>query len=110
MKDTKTELDPNKKYALRRIRIFLSVLTYATAILALLCLVGIIVCVLMLNFGERTKNEELILYILSGSFAGGAALMALFTYLFSKCTGKASERDLDYRERLDGAESFFVGD
>lgn len=105
-----TELNPNKKFALRRARVFTGVLTYAVAILALLCLIGIIVTVLMLNFGERTESEESLLYVLSGAFAGGAAFMALLTFLFSKSTSKIAAKELDYRERLDGEESFFVGE
>lgn len=96
--------------SLRRTRIFLSVLTFASAILAILSLIGIIVAVLMLNFGEQSDRKDLILYILTGSFAGGAALFALLSWLFSKLTGGASERELDCRERLFGEESFFVGE
>lgn len=108
--DTTETLNPNKKGAMRRIRIFDAVLTYAAAILALGCLIGIIACVLMLNFGERSEGELTVLYILTGSFAGGAAVFALLTVLFSKVMSRAAQRELDFRERLDGEESFFVGD
>lgn len=111
MKDGKTEIpDERGKAAKKRIRIFDTVLTYVSAAFALACLIGIVVSVLMLNFGEQYEKKTLILYILTGSFAGGAALFALLTYLFSKLMSSAAERELDYRERLDGEESFFVGE
>ncbi len=108
---TNASLTEKKRIAaLCRMRIFLSVLTFAAAILAILSLIGIIVAVLMLNFGEPSERRNLILYILTGAFAGGAALFALFAWLFSKLTGGVSEKELDARERLFGEESFFVGD
>lgn len=111
MKADKTETrNENRKAALRRIRIFDAALTYISAALAIGCLIGIVVSVLMLNFGESSDYKNLVLYILTGSFAGGAALFALLTYLFSKLMSAAAERELDYRERLDGEESFFVGE
>ena len=111
MKEQKTQvLNEKQKGKFRRVRIFYAVLTYAAAILAVLCLIGIVVSVLMLNIGERDERAELILYILSGSFAGGAALMALCTYLFAKLMSAASFKELDCRERLDSEESFFVGE
>ena len=111
MKEQKTQvLDEKRKGTLKRVRIFYAVLTYAAAILAVLCLIGIIVSVLMLNIGERDERAELILYILSGAFAGGAALMALCTYLLAKLMSLASVKELDFRERLDSEESFFVGE
>ena len=109
MKDTEA-LDESRISAFKRKRVFCAVLTYASAILALACLIGIIVSVLMLNFGTRSERKDLILYILTGVFVGGAALFALLTYLFSKLMSKAAERELDFRERLDSEESFFVGE
>ncbi|MDE6410971.1 MAG: hypothetical protein K2L02_00345 [Clostridia bacterium] len=109
MKDTFV-LDEKRKASFKRTRVFCAVLTYAFAILALACLIGIVVSVLMLNFGARSERKDLILYILSGSFAGGAGLFALSTYLFSKLTSAVSQKELDFRERLDSEESFFVGE
>lgn len=109
MEDTKVP-DEKQKASFKHKRVFCAVLTYASAILALACLIGIVVSVLMLNFGARSERKDLILYILSGSFAGGAGLFALCTYLFSKLTSAVSQKELDFRERLDGEESFFVGE
>ncbi len=99
-----------KKKALKTTRVFYSAVTYIAAVLAIACLIGIVVAVFMLNFGARSVEKDNLLYILSGSFAGGAALAALLTYLFSKLTTAAAARELDFRERLDGEESFFVGE
>ena len=111
MKEEKTEaLNEKGKAALHRTRVFVTVLTYAAAILAIACLIGIIVSILMLNFGVRSERKDLILYILTGAFAGGAALMALCTFLLSRLMNVVSEKEFDYRERLDGEESFFVGE
>ena len=60
MKNTK-DLDESRKAAFKRKRIFCAVLTYASAILALVCLIGIILGVLMLNFGTRSAHKDLIL-------------------------------------------------
>ncbi len=106
----KKELDPNRKAAYRRSRIFAAVLTYSAGILALACMIGIVVAVLMLNFGTSSERRDLILYILAGAFAGGTVLFALCTVLFSKYMNAAAARELDFRERLDGEESFFVGE
>ena len=111
MADT-TNIVPDKKQlgTFKRTRIFYTVLAYAAAILAVLCLIGLIVSVLMLNIGEKSAQRDFILYVLTGSFVGGAAVMAGCTYLLTKLTGSALNKELDFRERLDGEESFFVGE
>lgn len=109
MKNTEA-LDESRKSAYKRKRIFCAVLTYASAILALACLIGIIVSVLMLNFGTRSAHKDFILYVLTGACVGGAALFALLTYLLSKLMNAVAQKELDFRERLDGEESFFVGE
>ena len=111
MEDTNNNIpDGSKKGAYKLGRIVTAILTYSAAVLAVLCLIGIVVSVLMLNFGKESEARNTLLYILSGSFAGGAALMALSTYLLSKLMNAAALKELDYRERLDGEESFFVGE
>lgn len=110
MKKKRESVPEKEKAAKKRVRVFAATLTYVSAAVALASLIGIVVSVLMLNFGERSDRENLILYILTGSFAGGAALFALFTYLFSRFMNVAAEKELDFRELLDGEESFFVGE
>ena len=111
MKEQNTQIpSEQQRDQQKRLRIFYTVLMYAASILAVACLIGILVSVLMLNFGSRSAHKDLVLYILSGSFAGGAAVMALCTFLFTKLINSASQKELDIRERLDSEESFFVGD
>ena len=96
--------------AFKRKRIFATVVTYAAAILAVLCLIGLVVSVLMLNIGEKNAQRDFILYVLTGCFVGGAVGMAACTYFLAKLMSRASYKELDFRERLDGEESFFVGE
>ena len=73
MEDETTKVIKAKTAAsLKRIRVFYAVLMYTAAILAIACLIGIVVGVLILNFSARTEQKTLLLYILTGSFAGGA--------------------------------------
>ena len=97
------------KAAHRRTRVFVAVLVYACAFLAIGCLIGIIVAVMILNFG-KSANRETLSYILLGSFAGGAAIFGLAAFFLSKALTAAAARELDFRERCDGEESFFVGE
>ena len=110
MKEIKQHPDEGQRAPLKRKRIFFTVMMYASSILAIACLLGILVSVLILNFSAHSAKRELLLYILTGALAGGAALMALCTYLFSRAIGAVSYKELDLRERLDGEESFFVGE
>ena len=103
-------LDEEQKAPLRRKRIFYSVLMYGASILAVLCLLGVLVSVMILNFSAHNASKELLLYSLAGAFVGGAALMALCTYLMSRLISAVSLKELDLRERLDDEESFFVGE
>lgn len=80
------------------------------AILAVLSLIGALVCLVLTETGERSGNAKTLLYILAGSFTGGAVLFALFALWFSKLSQNAYSAELDYRERCDGENSFFVGD
>ncbi len=99
-----------RKNSLKRTRIFCGVLVYICAVLAIGCLIGIVVAVMMLNFGARTTARDTLCYILLGAFVGGAALSALCAYLLSKLLTAASVRELDFRERVDSEESFFAGE
>ena len=110
MEEATKVIDEQEVASLRRIRIFEAVLMYTAAILAIACLIGIVVDVLILNFGERSAARDMTLYILTGSFAGGAIVMALSAFLFSRLVSSASRKELDARERLFGEESFFVGE
>jgi len=105
-----SSVNAKRKNSLKRTRIFCGVLVYACAILAIGCLIGIVVAVMMLNFGARTAARDTLCYILLGAFVGGAGLSALCTYLMSKALTACSVRELDFRERADSEESFFAGE
>lgn len=99
-----------KKASLKRARIARNVVIYTFAILAVLCLIGLLVAVIMLNVGERAAPKDLILYILTGSFAGGGVVFAFAAVGISRLAAAALLREYDFRERCDGEDSFFVGD
>lgn len=77
------------------------------AVLALLSLIGLVVCIIMLGFG--TQREALVA-ALTGGFASGTVLFGLAGYLFMLLAGRASSRYYDELERADGENSFFIGD
>lgn len=85
-------------------------LAFITAILAILCMIGLIVCIVLTELGERSAAEKTLLYILVGSFAGGAVLFAVAAFLLSKLSQTIYLNELDFRERCDGENSFFVGE
>lgn len=99
-----------RKAALTRRRKAIGYGAFAVAILAVLCLVGALVCLVLTEAGERPDEVKTLLYILAGSFAGGAVLLGLLAFAFSKRSGAVYSAELDYRERCDGENSFFVGD
>ena len=80
------------------------------AVLAVLLMVGVVVLVLVLELKERSEEMRRLLYILTGSFAGGAVASALLGFLFGRLSQKAYERERDFLELCDGENSFFVGE
>ena len=80
------------------------------AIAAIACLVGVLVVVIMLETGESTPARDTLLYILAGSFAGGALLFAGGALLFGRLAQEATLTHRDFAERCCGENCFFVGD
>ena len=106
-----TEADKLKKRkSLTASRKALSTCCFVCALLAILLLVGTLVTLFMAELGEHAKETETLLYILSGSFLGGAVLMAGLAVLLSKVAQNALMRELDFIERCDSENSFFVGE
>lgn len=97
----------SRKKAYKRNRVFLSVLTFLGAGLAIACLIGLLVAIILLNIKEDQRTLWL---ILSGSFLGGAVLFALGAFGIEKLSYALSVKELDFRERCDGEHSFFVGE
>lgn len=97
----------SRKKAYKRKRVFLSVLTFLVAGLAVACLIGLLVAVILVNFKEENRTLYL---ILAGAFAGGAALFALAAFGAEKLSTAFAVKELDFRERCDSERSFFVGE
>ena len=80
------------------------------AIAAIACLVGVLVVVIMMETGSPDADRELLLYILTGCFAGGAVVFAAGAVLFGKLAQEATRTHLDFVERCCGDKCFFVGE
>lgn len=87
-----------------------SAFCFIFALLAILCLVGTLITLFMAELGNHAAATKTLLYILSGSFLGGAIAAAFLGVLLSKIAQNALSRELDYLERCDGENSFFVGE
>ena len=76
-------------------------------VLALLCMAGLVVSLIMFGLG----NEQMFLLgILSGAFTGGAALFGAAGFFAVKRGELWLARERDALERSDGEESFFIGE
>lgn len=102
------EAQQKKCASLRRTDLFLSVCVILFAGLAVLLALGVFVAVIVFEF--RSDLENTLLYILVGAFAGGAIGLALGAFGLNVAGRRHRDKELDFRERCDGAESFFVGD
>lgn len=99
-----------KKKSLIRTRKACNALTFVLALVAIACLIGLLVVVIVLEMRDNSASAENLLYILTGSFAAGATVLAFAAFFFGKGAQSANRTELDYRERCDGEESFFVGE
>ena len=97
-----------KQSAMRRGCIFVTVLFFFFAAVAILSLIGLLVSVMV--FELKGLSSSPLFPILAGSFAGGALLCALGAFGLSKLSAALSSRQKDFAERCDSEESFFVGD
>ena len=69
-----------KARSLRALRKFTGGAMFALAILAIACLIGVLVVVILTQTGERDPARDTLLYILTGAFAGGAVVLALAAF------------------------------
>ncbi len=95
---------------LARTRKALGILTFVLAAAAILSLIGLLVTVIVLEMRGNTLDEQATLYLCTGIFAAGAAALAFAAFGCGKLSQEATRTELDYRERCDGEESFFVGE
>ena len=105
-----TNARARKRRALARTRKAMNALTFTLAIVAVLCVIGLLVDVIVLEMRDNTPTEEQLMYILAGVFAAGAAGLAFAAFGCGKFSQEHAKTELDYRERCDGEESFFVGE
>lgn len=99
-----------KGAAVARTRKVCGVFVFVIAISSVLLLMGTIAAVLVLELGTSEPSRDWLLYILIGSFAGGAILFAVVGFLLGRLLQFYLLRELDYRERCDSEYSFFVGE
>ena len=99
-----------KKRALARARKAYNILTLVLSAVAVLCLIGLLVSVIVLEMRENPVYAVRVLYILTGVFAAGAAVFAFGAFGCAKLAFSAEKTERDFRERCCGQESFFVGE
>lgn len=102
------ESQRKKCASLKRTGAFYTVCTVGSAVLAVLLLLGTFITVIVSEF--RNFANETLFYALIGSFAGGAVVFALAAFGSNLLAQRHRKCELDFRERCDGAESFFVGE
>ncbi len=98
-----------KSAALTRNRKTCGIFSFSFAIIGIICLIGSVVCIVLTEVGERSETTKNLLYILSGSLLGGTLIIESVAVLFSRLMQSAHKKELDYRERCDSENSFFVG-
>lgn len=89
---------------------FSGIFTVVFGVVAMLCFLAALVVLIVFEMGDFNDKTKTLLYILAGSFAGGAVVFALLAFLFSKFMKSARDTELDFRERLHGQNCFFVGE
>ncbi len=80
---------------------------FVSAILAVLALFGIVVLLFVYEF---RKMDVSLFTVLLGSFAVGTLSLALLAFFLMRLNAHAEARRLDFLERCDSPESFFVGE
>ena len=82
-------------------------LAWAAAVLALLLVIGAIVCLVMLGLGN--ENLYLLGFLALGGMLG-ALLLGGIGFVFFRRANRAEEKERDFFERADSEESFTVGE
>ena len=88
------QLKTSRKRAYKRKRVFFSAATFFLAGLAIACMIGLLVAVILLNVKE---NNQTLYLILTGSFAGGAAVFAAAAFGLEKLSSAVSMKESDFR-------------
>ncbi len=94
--------------SLKRRSKFFSVCFYLFLALAVAGFLGAIVSVIVFEFNR--KMSDTLCYILLGGCLGGGAVFGGASYLFSRFLTDTDRVRLDFSERCDGENSFYVGE
>ena len=98
-----------RRYALKRK--FAGVCTLVFGIVAVLAFLACLILLIVYEFrGDGEHALKIVLLSVSLGCGGGAVVCAVIAFLFGKLAQRADRLDLDFRERCDGEESFFVGE
>ncbi len=97
-----------KRAALHRGTVAYSVGVVICAVAAILLALGLFIAVIVFEF--KSGLQDSLLYILVGAFAGGAIFSALAAFGLNVAGRSHRDAELDFCERCDGAESFYVGE
>lgn len=97
-----------KRAALHRVTVAYSAGVVVCAVLAILLALGLFAAVIVFEFTSGLESS--LLYILLGAFAAAAIALALAAFGLNVLGRRHRDAELDFRERLDGEGSFFVGD
>ncbi len=96
------------KNSLRRQSVFWNVAFYLFTALAVVGLIGLVVAVILSEF--RKDMGGVLIGALLGGFAGGCVLGTVGALLSARCIRGTDEKRLDFSERCDSPESFYVGE
>ena len=83
---------------------------FSLSIIIILLFIAAFVMVCINEFGQPSGETQTLLWILAGAFLGGAVLLVLPDIGLTRLATALHERELDYREQMDGENSFFVGE
>ncbi len=94
--------------SLRRKSALVNVFFYIFLALSVAGFLGAIVTVIVFEF--KDGMDPTLSYILIGSLLGGGAVSGGLSYLFSRLLGSLDGARLDFAERCDSEQSFYVGE
>ncbi len=86
------------------------IITVILGFAAVLLLIGTVITVVISELKDGGEALRRLLYILTGAFGGSALVCAALSFVLSKFSDNLYKAELDFRERLDGENTFFAGD
>lgn len=86
------------------------IITVTVGIAAVIFLIATVVMLVVAEIKDDADNVRRLLYILIGACGGGSVVCALVAVFLSRLSDKCYKTESDYRERLDGDDTFFAGD